>query len=74
MPLIDPKYPPRVRYSILLIFVLFLLAVFALGAVSISRSISDLTRVGENVAELKYQVQEEISVRSQTAEVEDERF
>ncbi|HBL39171.1 TPA: hypothetical protein DDZ10_00665 [Candidatus Uhrbacteria bacterium] len=63
MHLVDPNYPKHTRYIVYTLFVLLLIAVFALTVISIARSLSGFARVGEGVAELKYQAQERMDER-----------
>ncbi len=61
MHLVDPNYPKHTRYIVYTLFALLLVAVFALTAMSVARSLSGFARVGEGVAELTHDVREEIS-------------
>lgn len=61
MHLVDPKLPRGTRVVIYSVFCAVVLAVLALGAMSIARSVSELTHVSESAAELKHNITEEIN-------------
>lgn len=61
MYLVDPKYPKHTRYIVYTLFALLLVATLALGGMSILKSISNVARVGEEVAEFSHDLKEELS-------------
>lgn len=61
--LIDPKLPKRTRVIIYGVFSILVVAVLVLGFMSIGKSISDFSHVGEGAGELKHVLEQEVDER-----------